>query len=136
MFVPLFIKRVTVLSAALSAVAFLFLSVYYQFPFALAFLLGGLWSSLNLLAMTFMLQQLLRPTPIDWTVALAAIFIKLPLLYGAGFFLVTWDFLPKLGLVAGFSVVLAVIILKGLGRMILKLDEKEANLISGEPGRI
>ena len=132
MFVPEFIKRVTVLSALLSAVAFLFLSVYYQLPFALAFLAGGLWSSLNLLALTFMVQQLLRPTPIDWPTALAAIFIKLPLLYGAGFFLVTWDFLPKLGLMAGFSVVLAVIILKGLGRMILKLDEKEANLISGE----
>lgn len=133
MFVPVFIKRVVVLSAVLSAVAFLFLSVYYQFPFALAFLAGGLWSSLNLLALTFMVQQLLRPTPIDWPTALAAIFIKLPLLYGAGFFLVTWDFLPKPGLVAGFSVVLAVIILKGFGRMILKLDEKEANLISGEP---
>ena len=135
MFVPEFIKRVTVLSAVLSAVAFLFLSVYYQFPFALAILLGGFWSSLNLLAMTFMVQQLLRPTPIEWTTALAAIFIKLPLLYGAGFFLVTWDYLPKLGLVAGFSVVLAVIILKGLGRMILKLDEKDAHLISGEAKR-
>ena len=135
MFVPEFIKRVTVLSAVLSAVVFLFLSVYYQFPFALAFLLGGLWSSLNLLALTFMVQQLLRPVPIDWPVALASIFIKLPLLYGAGFFLVTWDFLPQLGLVAGFSVVLAVIILKGLGRMILKLDEKEANLISNEAFR-
>ena len=135
MFVPVFIKRVVVLSALLSATAFLFLSVYYQFPFALAFLLGGLWSSLNLLALTFMVQQLLRPVPIDWPVALASIFIKLPLLYGAGFFLVTWDFLPKLGLVAGFSVVLAVIILKGLGRMILKLDEKETNLISGEAFR-
>ncbi len=135
MFVPEFIKRVTVLSAALSAVAFLFLSVYYQFPFALAILLGGVWSSLNLLAMTFMVQQLLRPTPIDWATATASIFIKLPLLYVAGFLLVTWDFLPKLGLVAGFSMVFAVIILKGLGRMILKLDEKEANLISGEPKR-
>ncbi|MCI0406901.1 MAG: hypothetical protein L0Z48_09055 [candidate division Zixibacteria bacterium] len=135
MFVPVFIKRVAVLSAALTAVAFLFLSVYYQFPFALAILLGGVWSSLNLLALTYMVQQLLRPTPIDWATALASIFIKLPLLYGAGFFLVTWDYLPKLGLVAGFSVVFAVIVLKGLGRMILKLDEKEANLISGEAFR-
>ena len=135
MIVPVFIKRVAVLSAVLSAVAFLFLAVYYQFPFALAVLLGGLWSSLNLLALTFMVQQLLRTGPIDWTTALASIFIKLPLLYGAGFFLVTWDFLPKLGLVTGFSIVFAVIILKGLGRMILKLDEKEANMISGEAFR-
>jgi len=136
MIVPVFIKRVVVLSALLSAAAFLFLSVYYQFPFALAFLAGGFWSSLNFLALTFMVQQLLRPTPIDWTTALAAIFIKLPLLYGAGFLLITWDYLPKLGLVAGFSVVLAVIILKGLGRMILKLDEKEAALISEEAFRV
>ena len=136
MIVPVFIKRVVVLSALLSAAAFLFLSVYYQFPFALAFLAGGFWSSLNFLALTFMVQQLLRPTPIDWTTALAAIFIKLPLLYGAGFLLITWDYLPKPGLVAGFSVVLAVIILKGLGRMILKLDEKEAALISEEAFRV
>lgn len=133
MFVPVFIKRVVVLSGLLSAVAFLFLSVYYQFPFALAFLFGGVWSSLNFLALTFMAQQLLRPTRIDWPTAMAAIFIKLPLLYGAGFLLVRWDYLPQLGLVAGFSVILVVIILKGLGRMILKLDEKEANLISGAP---
>ncbi len=39
--------------------------------------------------------------------------------------LVTWDYLPKLGLVAGFSIVFAVIILKGLGRMLLRLDEKD-----------
>ena len=136
MIIPVFIKRVTVFSAALSAVAFLFLSVYYRFPFALAFLLGGLWSSLNLLALTFMVQQLLRPTPIDWPVAFASIFIKLPLLYGAGFLLVLWDYLPKLGLVAGFSIVFAVILLKGLGRMILKLDEKETNIISGEAFRV
>ena len=135
MFVPVFIKRVTVLSAVLSVVSFLFLSVYYQFPFALAFLAGGLWSSLNFLALTFIVQQLLRPTPIDWPTAMASIFIKLPLLYGAGFLLITWNFLPKLGLAAGFSVVFSVIILKGLGRMVLKLDEKEANLISGEPKR-
>lgn len=135
MIVPEFIKRVTVLSAVLAAVAFLFLSVYYQVPFALAFLLGGVWSSLNLLALTFMVQQLLRPTPIDWPVAMASIFIKLPLLYGAGFLLVTWNYLPKLGLVAGFSIVFAVIVLKGLGRMILKLDEKETNLIPGEAKR-
>lgn len=136
MIVPDFIKRVVVLSAILSAVVFLFLSVYYQFSFALAFLAGGLWSSLNLLALTFMVQQLLRPTPIDWAVALTSIFIKLPLLYGAGFLLIMWDYLPKPGLVAGFSVVFAVIILKGLGRMILKLDEKETELITGSPKRV
>lgn len=131
MFVPEFIKRVVAMTAILSAVAFLFLSVYYQFPFALAVLWGGLWSALNFLALTFMVQQLLRPTPIDWPSALASIFVKLPLLYGAGFLLVSWNYLPKLGLVAGFSTLFAVIILKGLGRMFLKLDEKETDFGTG-----
>lgn len=135
MIVPDFIKRVVVMAAVLSAVGFLFLAVYYRFPFALALMLGGLWSALNLLALTFMVQQLLRPTPIDWPAALASIFVKLPLLYGAGFLLLRWDYLPKLGLVAGFSIVFAVIILKGLGRMILKLDEKEAPFGAGEMKR-
>ncbi len=127
MFVPEFIKRIVAMTAVLCAVAFLFLSVYYRFPFALAVLLGGLWSALNFLALTFMVQQLRRPTPIDWPSALASIFVKLPLLYGAGFLLMAWDYLPKLGLVAGFSTLFAVIILKGLGRMFLKLDERDAN---------
>ena len=127
MFVPDFIKRVVAMTAILSAVGFLFLSVYYQFPFALAVLLGGIWSALNFLALTFMVQQLLRPTPIDWPAALASIFVKLPLLYGAGLMLVMWDYLPKLGLVTGFSTLFAVIILKGLGRMFLKMDERDVS---------
>lgn len=135
MFVPEFIKRVVAMTAVLSAVAFLFLSVYYQFPFALAVLLGGLWSGLNFLALTFMVQQLLRPTPIDIPSALASIFVKLPLLYGAGFLLVSWNYLPKLGLVAGFSTLFAVIILKGLGRMFLKMDERDANFGAREVER-
>jgi hypothetical protein len=126
MFVPEFIKRVVGMTAILCALGFLFLSVYHQFPFALAVLLGGLWSALNFLALTFMVQQFLRPTPIDLPGALASIFVKLPLLYGAGFLLVTWDYLPKPGLAAGFSSLFAVIILKGLGRMLLKMDERDA----------
>jgi len=119
------------MAAILSAVGFLFLATYYQFAFALAVLLGGLWGALNFLALTFMVQQLLRPTPIDWPAALASVFVKLPLLYAAGLLLIMWDFLPKLGLVAGFSIVFAVIILKGLGRMLLKLDERETDFGTG-----
>jgi len=135
MVVPAFIKRVVAMTAVLSAVAFLFLSVYYQFPFALAFFLGGVWSALNFLALTFMLQQLLRPTSIDWPAAFASVFLKLPLLYGAGYLLLIWGYLPKLGLVAGFSILFAVIILKGLGRMFLKMDERDSDFGAREVKR-
>ena len=119
----------------LSALGFAFLSIYYRFPFALALFLGGGWSVLNLLALTFMVQQLLRPTPIDWPTAAAAIFVKLPLLYGAGFLLANWDYLPKLGLLTGFSLVFAVVVLKGLGRLILQLDERDVSFNPTETKR-
>jgi len=59
-------------------------------------------------------------------VALNAL-IKFPLLFVAGYFLVTIEMFDIKILVAGFSLILSVMILKALGRLFLGLDNKKTN---------
>ena len=54
-------------------------------------------------------------------------FIKFPVLYGAGFLLLWNGYLSVIGLVAGFTWPFFVLTMKGLGRYYLKLDETRRN---------
>ena len=51
------------------------------------------------------------------------VFIKFPVLYAAGLFLLWNGYLSVAGLVAGFTWPFLVLMMKGLGRYYLKLDE-------------
>jgi hypothetical protein len=51
------------------------------------------------------------------------VFIKFPVLYGVGFLLLWNGYLSVAGLVAGFTWPFFVLLMKGLGRYYLKLDE-------------
>jgi hypothetical protein len=92
--------------------------------FALAVLLGAFWGCLNLLAIRIIVVSLLTPHKKNLTLGLIILFAKLPVLYGIGYLLITWDYLPIGGLLWGFSGILIVMVLKVLGRLYLGLDNK------------
>lgn len=119
-----FIDRVIKSTLILAAILFPFFALYISMDFALAVLLGAFWGCLNLLAIRIIVVSLLTPHKKNLTLGLIILSAKLPVLYGIGYLLITWDYLPIGGLLWGFSGILIVMVLKVLGRLYLGLDNK------------
>lgn len=119
-----FIDRVIKTTLILAAILFPFFAVYININFALAVLLGAFWGCLNLLAIRIIVVSLLTPHKKNLSLGLIILLVKLPVLYGIGYLLLTWSYLPVGGLLWGFSGILIVAVLKVLGRLYLGLDNK------------
>jgi hypothetical protein len=119
-----FVDRVIRTTLILAAFLFPFLIVYAGVSFALGVLFGAVWGCLNLLAIRVIVVSLLTPHGRNRILAAVVLFVKIPVLYGAGYLLLTWDYLSAPGLVWGFSGILLVVVFKALGRAYLGLDGK------------
>ena len=119
-----FIDRVIKSTLILAAILFPFFAVYISMNFALAVFLGASWGCLNLLAIRIIVVSLLTPHRKNLALGLIVLLVKLPVLYGIGYLLITWNYLPISGLLWGFSGILIVMVLKVLGRLYLGLDNK------------
>jgi hypothetical protein len=102
-------------------------SLHFPFYDVLAIVSGTIWSLINLYFLALLIRVTIRPEGPDKVAAAAFLFIKVPLLYLAGYFLLTVPIFQLKYLVIGFSVPLAVILLKVLGRVLLGLDQKKPN---------
>lgn len=125
-----FIDRIIKATLILAAVLFPFLAFYIKVNIALSVFLGAIWGSLNLLAIKIIIVSLMPGSGHNQTLGLIILLIKLPILYGIGYLLVTWKYLSIGGLLWGFSGIFIVALLKVLGRLYLGLDDprKKGNL--------
>ena len=98
--------------------------VYYLglYP-SLAVLSGGVWGIFNFIFITFLVKVMLASEGTNLARAAIIAFIKFPLLYLTGYFLLKVPQFDPLYLLAGFSGLLLIIILKVLGRALLGLDK-------------
>ena len=119
-----FIDRVIKTTLIFAAIATPFLILYFGYSFGISVLFGAVWGVLNLLAIKYVIISLVKPGKRRLKFGLLILFFKIPVLYGIGYFLLTWDFLSAGGLLWGFSGILIVSVLKGLSRSILKTDSK------------
>jgi len=119
-----FIAR-TLRTSSILLLIFLPFGFYYLgvFP-TLAVFSGGVWGLINLIFLSQLVRTVIRPGKIDVKRAVGLGVIKFPLLYLAGYFLVSVDRFDPLLLLAGFSVFPAVMLLKSLGRVILGMDNE------------
>ena len=124
-----FIDR-TLKTTCLVLLIFFPFGIYYMgfFP-ALAILSAGIWAMLNLILITMLVKYTLRPEGPDTGRAIAAAFIKFPLLYLGGYFLLKVPQFDPLHLLIGFSGLLLIIVLKilggGLVGMVRDSDKKQ-----------
>ncbi len=118
-----FVDRVIKTTLILSAVLFPFFALYIKMSFALSVLFGAVWGALNLLGIKIIITSLLPGPTRKPVLGFAVLFLKLPVLYIIGYFLVTWHYLSVYGLLWGFSGIFIVALLKVLGRMYLGLDD-------------
>jgi len=121
-----FITRTLKTTGILSLVVLAFGWMYYDIFLILSIFSGMIWSIINLYFLALLVQSTIRPDGVDKLTALGFIFIKFPLLYLAGYFLLIVPKFELMYLLIGFSSIFAVIILKVLGRVILGLDNKNS----------
>ena len=95
---------------------------YFGIYPTLAVLSGGIWGILNLMFMATLVRLTIRPEGADTGRAVGIALIKFPLLYAAGFFLLKVEQFNAVHLLIGFGGIMAIIVLKVLGRLLLGLD--------------
>lgn len=102
---------------------FLPFGLYYfgVFP-TLAVFSGGVWGIINLVFISALVRTVLRQD-VNKLRALGLASIKFPLIYASGFFLLKIPQFAPLFLLIGSSAVMAVIVLKVLGRAMMHLDD-------------
>jgi hypothetical protein len=117
-----FITRIIKTTAILALVAALYLTMYYNGRTAVGFLLGATWSLVNLYFIKGMVVEIITPNERRKDVAAVLGMIKFPVLYVAGYFIVASGYFSVYALLAGFSLIFPVALLKVLGRVVLHMD--------------
>ena len=121
-----FLTRIGRTTAALGALVFLFVAVYYDVRFGLGILVGCLWGIANFAALTALITATIRPGPVARRRALVVATIKFPALYFVGWLILRTGWFTPVALVLGFSLLFLVTLLKALGRWYLQLDERRS----------
>jgi len=110
-----FIQRSIRISAGITILFAPFLFLYLGASHALGFMAGAFWNIINVFLLYRFLKIFLSPSPMNKKWGVAAGIFKFPVLYGTGYFLLRYTNLSLYGIMAGFSLILAVFLLKALG---------------------
>ena len=78
----------------------------------------------NLIFLSALVRAALRPGHVDRVKVVGLAFVKFPLLYLSGYFLLRAGYFEPLHLLAGFSMILAVIVLKVVAHALFGLDKE------------
>jgi len=99
------------------------IAVYWDVAAGICWFLGLSWSLVNLYLIGLIVEAMLSNGPIRRLRIVAILLLKVPVLYAIGFLLLSSGWFPVALLVAGFVWPLTVILLKVLGRLVLRMDE-------------
>lgn len=91
---------------------------------SLAVFSGGVWGLLNLIFVSALIRATLRPGEVDKVKALGLAVIKFPLLYGAGYFLTRVTQFDPLYLLAGFTSLFVIIVLRAIGVAMMRASDR------------
>ncbi|RKX26117.1 MAG: hypothetical protein DRP45_04335 [Candidatus Zixiibacteriota bacterium] len=118
-----FIDRSLKTTGIVLLIALPFSFYYFGVYPAIAFFSGGVWGMLNLLLISRLVRAALRPEGALKGATLFLAIFKFPLLYVAGYFLISVPQFDPLHLVYGFTSLLVIIVLRGIGIAMLGTDE-------------
>ncbi len=116
------------MTAALVLLASLFCLVYVGLWPALAFLTAGVWGLINIHFLAATVRSVITSGEIDKLHVAGLALIKFPLLYTAGYFMLSFERFDVVYLLAGMSVFFVVIVLKTVARAFLKLDDSASKV--------
>jgi F-type H+-transporting ATPase subunit a len=113
-----FLRRVYVASIVVTLFVGAVAALYVTPRWGAGFATAGLWSIVNFRALEMLLRLSVRPSGRDPVAIAVAALIKIPVLYGVGAVLAVKGGFPPIALILGFSVPLAVIVLKVGGQIL------------------
>jgi len=119
------IKRTYKTSLILGALVFFYTWGYYSFPSAVGIFSGTIWGCLNLFFISGLVTAFIKVGEKDYTKIWILLLVKFPVLYGLGFLALKLNYFDPLSFLIGFSIVLAVIVLKILGKYLLETLQKQ-----------
>lgn len=127
-----FIDR-TLKTTGIVLLIFLPFGVYYLgvWP-ALAVFSGGVWGMVNLIFISALVRATIQPEKVNKRKVLGIAIFKFPLLYLSGYALAIVPQFDPLYLLCGFSSLLLIIILKGIGGSIWQVSDRP---VEGENAR-
>ena len=117
------LKRVRKTSIVVGVPLAVIITTYWGLSIGGAWIAGIAWSLVNLYFIGSLVQKVVTTESRSVAAIVTVVFIKFPVLYAAGLFLLWNGYLSVAGLVAGFTWPFLVLMMKGLGRYYLKLDE-------------
>ena len=123
-----FVGRTLRTTGAVSLLVLAFGTFYYGFVPALSVFTGMIWGMVNLYFLAMLVRATIIPGEIDKVRAGVLLFVKVPLLYFSGYMMIVSDYFLPLHLLAGFSAVLVIIVLKAIGRVITKQDNLTSSI--------
>jgi len=119
-----FVDRTIKTTGIVLLIVFIFGIYYFGVYSSLAIFSGGVWALINLIFLTILIKAAIKPGEIDKMKVAGLALVKFPLLYVSGYFLLKVEVFKVEHLVIGFSIPLAVIILKVISRALFGLDNK------------
>ena len=121
-----FINRILRTASVLALIFLPFGFAYLEVFKVISVISGLIWGMLNLVFLTLLVRVTVRPEGPDKRAALILAFFKLPIIYLAGYFLISNSYFDIIYLVIGFSILFFVIVMKVLGRLVLGMDDKNS----------
>jgi len=113
------IRRTLIAVAGLTALLCLVAGVYLGGAWACGLAAGSAVGMLNLIFLTALVREIVRPGKRHAGRIAALLALKLPVVYGGLALLLLWRWPPVAAVVGGFSLVLVVIVLKAGGRALI-----------------
>ena len=101
-------------------------AIYIGTSMAMAFVVGCLWALVNIHVIGVLVGLLAQPGPTPRMRVALVTLIKVPVLYFAGYLVLAYTTLPVPALLAGFLWPLSTMVLKALGRLVLRMDASKS----------
>ena len=117
-----FLKRSIRASVIVTAILAPFTFLYFGIPTGWGFAAGAVWNIINVYLLSQVITNLFAPHPSNKKLGAVAGVLKFPVLYGIGFVILSYTNPSVYGIMAGFSLILAIFLLKAIGICYLNIS--------------
>ena len=117
-----FIQRSLKTAIFITIISAPFLLIYFDTAVTLGFISGAAWNIVNVYLLYRAFSMIISPAASNENKILGGLagILKFPVLYGTGYIIIGYTNVSLYGIIAGFSVILIVFILKASGILLLK----------------
>ncbi|OGW42096.1 MAG: hypothetical protein A2132_05140 [Nitrospirae bacterium RBG_16_43_11] len=110
-----FIKRSIRASAIVTVILAPFTFYYFGISTGWGFAAGAVWNIVNVYLLSQVVTNLITPHPSNKKLGAIAGVLKFPVLYGIGYVILSYTNPSVYGIMAGFTLILAIFLLKAIG---------------------